>query len=575
MLLLPLLTATASAQPALAPDSVRVLAQRAAQSGVLTDSAATEIAQCAAGGIPVTRSAIVDAVVRQHVGEWSLLTELAAPTDPSGMADDPAAFVSSWVGRLAASGLFTPDDVRATAAPLAEVVAALSETGAPVPRPALMRVIAGALTWRLALNPTWLAEDAARWADEGMITDVGRARLLGDAQAGRLLTLNDLVLTSMGALQAPHAVLRYLDVTELTGVEPTRRGADAESLGTLATLMDAGVRLLRRRGVADLRVEGLAVDSVQRAPSGARPVLTAQVDGVEYRQRGGSARASVTLLNRVLRDRRSSYRLYTTSVTGPNRQRAEIAILVLTPASLALLQPREPADFAPSRRRVLEAFGQTDVDPACRSLALSTLVATYFELEVSGPPVTAYEEALSSEGAARALDQLAAAGMLDHLSAEQRAGVRDALSERYLTGPRDVLSAVPGLVTSFMSDDGAGEEGQPYADAIRQFAQVSNGVFRPASIVDTSSARADSARVGFTVDGRRFEATLAGGSWIDASFVGLIAAAVEDSGVRLYRLGRDTEDGFAFLTPEAWAVLATLGSLGDGAGAVVEVGSGG
>lgn len=561
MLLLSLLTATASAQPVLAPDSVRALAQRAAQSGLLADSTATEITRCAAEGIPVTRSAIVDAVVRHHVGEWSFLTDVMSPPGPSDMADEPAAFMSAWVDRLAAAGLVTPDDVRATAALLAEATEAVPAIDAPASQAALLRAVGALLAQRLALNPAWLAEDAEQWVREGMLTDAGRTRLLADARAGRLW--------------APHEVLPYLDATERTGVEPTRASSGVPSLDTLATLMDAGVRLLRRRGVVDLQVEGLAVNSGRRGSVRAPPVLTAQVDGVEYSQQAWSVYAPLTLLNRVLRDRRSPYRLHTSPLLSPDRQRTEIAVLALTPAGRALLQPREAGDFSPPRRSVLEALGQANPDASCRGLAFQALRAVYLEIEVAGPSATSYEEALSSDGVARVLDQLAAARTFDHLSAERRAEVRDALSERYLTGPRDVLEAMPERITTFAGDDGTYGGGQPYADEIRRFAQASHGAFRPTGLVDTFSSGADSARVAFVADGRAFETTVAVGGWLSSSFVDLIAAAVEGSGVRLYRLGSFTEDGFAFLTPEAWAALATLGSFGDGAGPVVEVGSSG
>ena len=557
--LLALLATAASAQPVLAPDSAGALAGRAARAGLLSDSTAAHLASCAEAGVPVTRSALVDAVARDQ-GAGPLPFEIVAYDTLAARAPPPR-----WVERLASAGLLTPTDAQALG-PLVDLALAEFPNGVPASYVSAqaLRLVAALARARATLDPDWLAADARLWVDGGLMNEASRSRLLRDARAGRLWT--------------PYNALAYLDVVEVIQTGYERYGGGDLALDSVRVLVDAGARLLRRRGVADLQVEGLALDSVQQAdPAEPHPdglelspkyVLSARVDGVAYRQEVGYRGTGLTLLNRVLRDRRSPYRLGTAPMPDRERQRSATAVLVLTPAQRGLLSPSRLGDVSPPRQRVIRAAGEAGGDTPCRDLAFAAFQAAQLEIDVRGPTATGREGALTHEGLTRVLDRLGAVGLLDSLSLDERAAVREGLFEQYLDNVHEIWYVIPGLAVSFHGDDGTYGGGQPYADAIRQFERVSRGAFRPTDVTDTFSFEADSAHVGFTSGAVRYETTVETGSWLHASFVGLIAQAVAHQDVRLYRLGRYTEEGFAFLSREQFATLAQLDLLADGAGLV-------
>ena len=511
--------------------------------------------------MPVTRSALVDAVARgQGIGPFPL--GIVAYDTLAARAPPPR-----WVERLASAGLLTPTDARALG-PLVDLALAEFPDGVPASYVSAqaLRLVAALARARATLDPDWLAADARLWVDGGLMDEASRSRLLRDARAGRLWT--------------PYNALAYLDVVEVIQTEYERYGGGDLALDSVRVLVDAGARLLRRRGVADLQVEGLALDSVRRArvdpaehdPDSLEPlpqhILSARVDGEAYRQEVGYRGTGLTLLNRVLRDRGSPYRLGTAPLPDRERQRSATAVLVLTPAQRGLLSPSRLGVVSPPRQRVIRAAGEVGRDDPCRDLAFAAFQVAAFEVDVGGPTATGREGALTRDGLARVLDRLGAVGLLDSLSLDERAAVREGLFEQYLDNVHEIWYVIPGLAVSFHGDDGTYGADQPYADAIRQFERASRGAFRPTDVTDTFSFKADSARVGFTLAGVRYETTVKTGSWLHASFVGLIARATAGQDVRLYRLGRYTEEGFAFLSREQFATLAQLDLLADGAGLV-------
>ena len=554
-----LLATAASAQPVLAPDSVQALAGRAARAGLIADSTALLLASCARAGVPLTRSAVVDAAVDMRgVGP---IPNQTAVGDPSA---DHAGHEAQWVEEMLTAGVLTAQDADALRRLARAAAANIPDHAREAVTSRLMVEYArGLVKGRAALDPSWLAADARAWEDAGLLDAVARVRLLADAHARRLLT--------------PADVVRYLDAAEPTGADYERHRPSAPALDSLRSYLEAGTRLLRRRGVADLRVEGLVLDPVFRlGPSYVDDeperqyrtnILTANINGVPYRQRVRSESDALTLLNRVLRDRPSVYRLGVVGVPDLDQQRAEAYVLVLTNAQRVMLSS-ERLSGLPAPRLAHLRTASVYRDGPCRELAFRTSFVADLGIDIDGPTATGREGALTRDGLARALSRLEAVGVMDHLSVEERAETQSRLSERYLGSPREIIEAVPRLAVSFHGDDGTYGGGHPYADQIRQFASVSRGTFRPTDITDTFSFEADSARVGFTLEDVRHEATVPVGSWLYDSFVGLIADATSDNETRLYRLGQYTEEGFAFLTREQWATLAQLGLLADGAGLV-------
>ena len=559
LLALVLLATAASAQPVLAPDSLAALASRAARAGLVADSTAARLASCSRAGVPLTRSAVVDAAVGMR-GMGPIPNRMTVGDPPANQGGHEG----RWVEEMVTAGVLTPRDAdalgRLARAAAADVPDHARES---VTYQLEVEYARGLVKGRVALAPSWLAADAETWEGAGLLDAVARDRLLADARAGRLLV--------------PADVVRYLGAAEPTGADYVRYGPGDPALGPLRSYLEAGVRLLHRRGVASLRVEGLALDSAFHVgPSyfGDEPeqryrtdIVAATISGVPYRQRVRSASDALTLLNRVLRDRRSAVRLGAVGVPDLDLRRAEGFVLALTNAQRAVLSSeRLSALSAPRRAHVRAASAHRD--GPCRELAFHTSFVADLGIDVDGPTATGREGALTRDGLARTLGRLEAVGLLAHLSPEERAALSDGLFEQYLGSPKEIIEAVPRLAVAFVGDDGTYGGGQPYAGEVRQFARASRGTFRPADVTDTFSFEADSALVGFTSGGVRYETTVPVDDWLYAGFVGLIAQATAGHDARLYRLGRYTEEGFAFLTREQWAELATLGLLADGAGLV-------
>ncbi len=555
-MLLALLAATASAQPVLAPDSLQALASRAARAGLIADSTASLLASCAHAGVPLTRSAVADAAVAMR-GVGPIPSRMTVG-DPSA---DQADHEVRWVEKMVTTGVLTTQDADALRHLARAAAANIPDHAREAVASRLMVEYARSLVrGRVALDPSWLASDAETWEEAGLLGAVARDRLVADARARRLFD--------------PADVVRYLSAAEPTGADYELYQSGDPVLDSLRSYVEAGVRLLRRRGVADLHVEELALDSVfhvRPSYAGDEPerrylthILVATINGVPYRQRVQSEPDALALLNRALRDRSSVYRLGAVGVSDLDRRRAEAYILVLTNAQRAMLSSERASALSAPRLAHFKAASAYREGP-CREFAFHTSFVAELGINVDGPKATGREGALTRDGLARTLSRLDAVGVLDHLSAQEKAEVQRRLFELYLTLPREIIEAVPRLAVSFHGDDATYGESQPYADQIRQFASVSRGTFRPTDITDTFSFEADSARVGFTSEGVRYETTVPASSWLYASFVGLIADATSDHEIRLYRLGEYTEEGFAFLTRDQWAALAQLGLLANGA----------
>lgn len=565
VLFLSLLAAAASAQPVLPADSARALAGRAATAGLLSDSSAAALAACAEAGAPLTRSSFVEAVWADAARRLRGLGPGPIPNQMVGYSIDSTAGSPHvrWVDSLAAVGLLSPDDLRTVRPVVDAVLEEVPENLPPAASLVQFQLIGPLVAAREAVDPSWLAGEADWWVEQGLMDDAERARLLRAARAGRLGTVYDAV--------------GYLDAVAQTEVV-SERSVDwrAASADTLAHVVAVAADLLRQRGVADLRVEGLADDTVRRyrpAWVGDRDgwawdttrVLAARVDGVPYRQEVTYSQGPLALLNRVLRDRGAVHRLFWIPQPDLERRGLRLGVAVLTEAERRVLEPRRLSDLSPRRRALAEAgrsWDRWDADAPCGAAvgsALNALVGA--DVDVEGPERSGQESLLTTEAVRNALDRIEAAGLLAHLAADVRASVWAGLEERYLREPGEVLAAIPDLVVSFYGDDAAyGPD--PYAEHVRLFAAASRGAFAPTDVVDTFDPRADSVDVAFTAGGRRYRTRLeVDGDWLFAGFLDAVVEATAEGGARLYRLGPYTEDGFIFLTPAQRRALQGTGLL--------------
>lgn len=564
LVLLTLLATAASAQPVLPVDSVAALAARAQAVGLLSDSSAAVLAGCAEAGAPVTRSGIVEAVWRESARDFRGLGPSPFPNQMVFLeADSTVSYPPvRWADSLAAAGVLTAADLRAVGPVLDAAFEGLPAGLPPAASLVQFQLISPLVAAREAVDPAWLAGEADWWTERGLIGVAGRDRLLRAAREGRLLTTYDAV--------------GFLDVVAQTEVTSTQ-SVDwrSVSVDTLAHVVAVAADLLRQRGVADLRVEGLAVEAVRRyGPAWSEEgwawdttrVLTADVDGVAYRQEvEGYGVGPLLLLNRVLRDRGSVHRLFLIPLPDFARQEVRLGIAVLTEAERRVLEPQRLSHLSPQRRALAEAgrrWDPWDDEDPCGRIVGSTLDALVeADVEVEGPERSGQESLLTTEAVRRALDRIEAVGLLDGLAPDVRASLRAGLQEQYLREPGDILKAFPNLVVSFHGDDAAyGPE--PYAEHVRLFAAASRGAFTPIDVSDSFSYDADSAAVAFTSGGRRYETRLeVSGDWLFAGFLDPIVEATAAGEARLYRLGPYTEDGFIFLTPEQRRALQGTGLL--------------
>ena len=557
-----LLAGAARGQPILSPDSLEAVLVRSQSGGLLSDSSAAFLAGCAEDGAPVTRSAVAKAVWADAAGRLGGPGPDPLPDMMAFSVDSAATYPTvRWADSLAAVGLLDAGDLAAVQGLAGEYLD--SFTGVPVGATlGQFQILAPLLTLRDRLDPAWLATDADQWVAAGLMTGAGRDRLLADARADRLRFLQD--------------VLGYLDAFALTDMQVEGRwDAGGTSLDSLRHLTQEGAALLRRRGVADLRLGSFALDSVRRYRHNPyeidsayvaegrlwdrAPVLSVRVDGAEYRQEVSAYRpAPLDLLNRVLRDRGSVHRLFSVPVPVEDLRTGRLAIAALTVSQRQALGGGRYGDMPRERQEIFETYRDLrEADSPCAHFALNTFWLAEFDVDLDGPDLSNDETLLTSGRVRAALDGLERAGLLAHLDAETRVAVWAGVQERFLREPDEILEAVPDLLVAFDGENAYPP--RPYASLIRRFAAVSRGAFDPTDITDTFSYEADSVDVGFTADGRRYEARLSVQSdWLDFSFLDLIAEATGGGVGQFYRLGPYSEDGYAYLTDAQRSALNRL-----------------
>ena len=558
----------ASSQPTLSSDSARVLISRTLSAGWLSDSTARTMASCVESGVPMRRSYLVGEIRREicsrpnarcmGFGGMYLIDTTQVP--PPRVA---------WVDSLQLAGLVTVADL----ALIEPVLQAWDES--PMARWLRERPLDWthqALRLRESLDPRWIAADSKVWVAEGLMTEASRRRLLSDLARGRVGSRVQL--------------LRYVDAfTALPLTSSHRFGGTALPADTLTLLLDIGVDRMRAAGVEGLTVDDVRLDSVDvfvatpfeletpRGVTARMPLLSARVDGRRYHTdaRDGE-RAVLTLLNQVLRDRANVRRVATAKIldseevwSGQVRYRPAWA--VLTRYQLDVLNTERLGDASTPRHELytdLRTLGRPT--EACRSMWFRAYELLSADDLASAPELASRERALTSESLDRAFDQLAAAGLFDGYSADELARARTVASSRWLRDVGDVLEAMPGLLISVPFDPLPVYDGErPHALLLEALASASRGSFAPTDIEDPFSFGADSLTVSFREAGRTFAARLrASVDYYDYSLFDLVVAAMEGRDGMFYRLGRDFEDGVAFLTPEQRRVLVKLGLWPDG-----------
>ena len=540
------------AQPFPSPDSARVLLARSQASGLLADSSASVLGACLDRGVPLTRTAVIEAAWADTArrfggvgGPTSIPNQMAVYSVDSTVTAPPV----QWLDSLRAAKLITDADARAVRVLGGEYLDALSQArGLPAQASVFQfQIIAPLLQARERMSARRLAVDADRWAEAGLISGAGRDRLLSDARAGRL--------------RFPHDALAYLDAVTVTEVDVAGPWqVEVTSADTLRRLTRAAADLLRRRGVVDLALSEIAVDSVRHVSYNpyetrsehvysdtTRAVLSVRVDGETYRQVVEYHLAPVDLLNRVLRDRGSVHRLFFAAVPSEEPQTSRLALAVLTIRERRALGGSSWRDLPPSAREAVDVYRSLPRDAPCHDLAWRALQMTDFDVDLRGPELSNDETLLKTDRVRQAMRGIGEAGLLDPLDPDVRAAAVAGATTRFLRDPREILEAIPDLLVAFDGENAYPP--RPYAALIERFGAVSRGAFAPTDIVDTFSYDADSVDVAFTSGGRRYAARLGVQSdWLDFGFLDLIARATAGGAGRFYRLGPYSEDGYAYLT---------------------------
>lgn len=349
----------------------------------------------------------------------------------------------------------------------------------------------------------------------GLITEDNRKKLLIDIDAGKV--------------EDKYAIVHYLENTRIFNLADYSRDPNIY----FPHIHRDVAQLLTRVGASSLSQVTFKLQLLNNSDENA--LISTEVNGKKYEFASYSSAPEplgagflgmiddeefVQLFNKILRDQKSPYRVYTLGFFGdfgPDYSR--FAVLVLTEKQAKQLQ-RWVNSYLP--------IGLEDHSSAFNRDRIDSILNTIEEI-----------------------------GLLSHLTPQQITAGKQKISRQFINSSYELFAAFDNLLIAFDWETGNLEN--PYQALTQRFAAASRGAFQPTQISNEFDYDKQSAGQSFVVKGVRYSTKLKfDGDWLDPAFIDFLDRAIAKtvSGAKFYRLydGLSLE-GYLFLSNRQRQVL--------------------
>jgi hypothetical protein len=236
----------------------------------------------------------------------------------------------------------------------------------------------------------------------------------------------------------------------------------------------------------------------------------------------------IHLFNKILRDQKSSYRLYSIEAVDyadgtPGKDYSRFAVIALTEQQANYLMPKQLLDIGWQK----------------------------------------HDTALTSDGTEQIMALVQKIGLLSHLTKEQIATGHQQVIQSYVTRPYEIFAAFGDVLIQF--DFESGNIDNPYQALTEKFAAASRGAFNPTQVSNEFDWDRKAAGISFVVKGKRYSKKLEfNGDWLDPEFFSFIEEVVKEtvSDGRFYSLSDGNEFvGYLFLRNNQKQALESQGLI--------------
>ncbi|UBF26469.1 hypothetical protein K9N68_00155 [Kovacikia minuta CCNUW1] len=236
----------------------------------------------------------------------------------------------------------------------------------------------------------------------------------------------------------------------------------------------------------------------------------------------------IDLFNKILRDQKSSYRLYpieaTTYVDGtPGKDYSRFAVIALTEQQANYLMPKQLLDIGWQK----------------------------------------HDTALTSDRTEQIITLMQKIGLLSHLTNKQIAAGHQQVIQNYMTRPYEILEAFDGVLLKFDFDSKDVEN--PYRELTEKFAAASHGAFKPTQISNQFDSAKKVVEHFFVIKGKHYSKKLRlDDGELDPEFFTFIDEVVRETVLdgRFYSLYDGSEFvGYIFLTNAQKQALESEGLI--------------
>jgi hypothetical protein len=351
----------------------------------------------------------------------------------------------------------------------------------------------------------------------GLITSDNRTKLSLDLKTGKA--------------EDGYDIVRYLENTKIFNLRDYSR----DPVIYFPQIHREVAQLLTKAGAANLSTATFKLQFLDVEEDNA--LISTKVDSrkYEFASHYSAARSQnhffgmidgefIQLFNKILRDQKSSYRLYTVGFFSDEYgafglDYSRFAVLVLTEEQAKQLH-RWTSSYL--------AIGLEDHSSAFNSDLIDSI-----------------------------LSLIESIGLLSHLTPQQKTEGKQKIARQYINSSYELLAAFDNLLISFDWETGNLEN--PYQALTKRFAVASRGAFQPTEISNEFDYDQKIAGQSFVVKGVRYSTKLEfNGDWLDSAFIAfldrVIAETVPD--VKFYTLYDGlSEVGYLFLTQQQRQVL--------------------
>ena len=383
-----------------------------------------------------------------------------------------------------------------------------------------------------SLQPAQVKPQLDELKTAGVLSEVNYHRLLQDLSSESIENSFDL--------------LRYMEHALIFNL----RDYSTDPLDYLPKIHQAIAQKLAADGIANIQLENLTVKLVPDKEQYSdrvtfyKALVSANVNDRRYQQ--ASFYAPITegvgkhdvfigriepdtfihLFNKILRDQKSSYRLYSIEPTLEgvrSSDHSRFAVIALTEQQANDLMPKQ-----------LLGIGWQKHDTALTSDRTKQIMALMQKI-----------------------------GLLSHLTKEQIAAGHQQVVQSYVTRPYEIFAAFDDVLIQF--DFESGNIDNPYQALTERFAAASRGAFNPTQVSNEFDLDRKAAGISFVVKGKRYSKKLEfNGDWLDPEFFSFIEKVVKEtvSDGRFYSLSDGNEFvGYLFLRNNQKQALESEGLI--------------